>query len=138
MDISVHNLDEQFGITNENIIDLIKQTIKKIKLDIQSCHVIFVNDEKLRKMHKDYLNNSDYTDVITFNLGEDSIESEIYISIDRVKENAIIFKVSVKNEVYRNIIHGLLHLKGYTDKDVHDRSIMKHEEEKLLKQVQIL
>jgi probable rRNA maturation factor len=138
MEILVHNLDEQLGITNENITDLIKHTIKKIKLDIHSCQVIFVDDEKLRKMHEHYLNDPDYTDVITFNLGEDSAESEIYISIDRVKENANIFEVSIKNEVYRNIIHGLLHLKGYTDKKDYEKSIMKQKEEELLKQVQIL
>ena len=127
MEILVHNLDEQLGITNENITDLIKHTIKKIKLDIHSCQVIFVDDEKLRKMHEHYLNDPDYTDVITFNLG-----------IDRVKENANIFEVSIKNEVYRNIIHGLLHLKGYTDKKDYEKSIMKQKEEELLKQVQIL
>ena len=89
-------------------------------------------------MHEDYLNDPDYTDVMTFNLGDDAIEGEIYISADRIKENANIFEASIENEIFRNIIHGLLHLKGYTDKEVHEKSKMKQKEEELLRQLQVL
>jgi len=138
MEIYVHNLDYESGITKEDITDLIKKIIKKIGLDIQSCQIIFVDDEKLRTMHEDYLEDPDYTDVMTFNLGDDKIEGEIYISTDRVKENAKIFEVSIKNEIYRNIIHGLLHLQGYTDKEDVEKTKMKKRENELLNQLQNL
>ena len=136
MKISVHNLDKELSITERQISDLIKQTGKKLELDIQSVQVIFVDDEKLRTMHEQYLNDPDYTDVMTFNLSNDSIEGEIYISDDRVKENAKLFKVTIENEICRNIIHGLLHLAGYTDKGEPEKTIMKQKEEELLSLVQ--
>ena len=136
MEISVHNLDKELSITEEQLSDLIRQTSKKLELDIQSVQVIFVDDEKLRTMHEQYLNDPDYTDVMTFNLSNDSIEGEIYISDDRVKENAKLFKVTIENEICRNIIHGLLHLAGYTDKEEPEKSIMKQKEEELLSLVQ--
>lgn len=86
-------------------------------------------------MHETYLQDPAFTDVMTFNLGTDDIEGEIYISIDRVKENAELYAVSLKEEICRNIIHGLLHLKGYTDKTAVDRKPMKKLEDQLLKQV---
>ena len=136
MEISVHNLDKELSITERQISDLIKQTGKKLELDIQSVQVIFVDDEKLRTMHEQYLNDPDYTDVMTFNLSDDSIEGEIYISDDRVKENAKLFKVTIENEICRNIIHGLLHLAGYTDKEEPEKTIMKQKEDELLSLVQ--
>lgn len=132
MEISVHNLDKELSITEEQLSDLIRQTSKKLELDIQSVQVIFVDDEKLRTMHEQYLNDPDYTDVMTFNLSNDSIEGEIYISDDRVKENAKLFKVTIENEICRNIIHGLLHLAGYTDKEEPEKTIMKQKEDELL------
>ena len=136
MEISVHNLDKELSITEEQLSDLIRQTSKKLELDIQSVQVIFVDDEKLRTMHEQYLNDPDYTDVMTFNLSNDSIEGEIYISDDRVKENAKLFKVTIENEICRNIIHGLLHLAGYTDKEEPEKTIMKQKEDELLSLVQ--
>jgi len=74
----------------------------------------------------------------SFNLGDDKVEGEIYISFDRVKENAKIFKVSIKNEIFRIIIHGLLHLKGFDDKNKSERIKMKIKEEELLKESLLL
>ena len=138
MDISIHNLDKKLSIMHDEIVDLIRQTVYKLDLDARSIQIIFVDDETLRTMHEDYLNDPDYTDVMTFNLGDDQIEGEIYISVDRVKENAKIFEVSVEKEICRNIIHGILHLKGYTDKEDTEKTIMKQKEEELLNQMQNL
>jgi len=138
MELTVYNLDKKSGITNDNIIELLNIISNKLKLDMQSCQIIFVGDEKLRSMHQEYLNDPDYTDVMTFNLGGETIEAEIYISIERVEENARTFGVSVANEIFRNVIHGLLHLKGYTDKNESEKSLMKQKEEELLNQIQII
>jgi probable rRNA maturation factor len=132
MEIEIHNLDRNLGISSENIINIVKNVIRTLALDMSSCHVIFINDEILRGMHEKYLNDPDFTDVMTFNLGDDAVEGEIYISYDRVKENAVVFDVSIENEIIRNMIHGLLHLKGYKDKNESDRIIMKKKEDELV------
>jgi rRNA maturation RNase YbeY len=138
MEITVHNLDTQLNLTQKKIFNIVRQIVDKLDMDMQSIQVIFVDDDYLRNMHEDYLNDPDYTDVMTFNLGEDTIEGEIYISLDRVKENAKKFEVSIENEICRNIIHGILHLNGYTDKKTRAKSIMKQKEEELLNHIQII
>ena len=138
MEIFVHNLNQNLDITKQNIVELILLITKKLELDLNSCQIIFVDDDTLRTMHQDYLNDPDFTDVMTFNLGDDTIEGEIYISYDRVKENAKIFEVSTESEIYRNIIHGLLHLNGYNDKNEIDKTKMKKKEEALVNETLIL
>lgn len=78
---------------------------------------IFCNDEYLLGINQQYLNHSDLTDIITFNTSEnDLISGDIFISVERVKENAIIFQNSFSDEMLRIIFHGILHLLGYKDK----------------------
>jgi rRNA maturation RNase YbeY len=82
----------------------------------EEINIIFVNDDYLRRLHKDFLNDDSYTDVMSFNLNEDDqIEGEIYISVDRAKYHANEFNISFSSEIARLIIHGILHLKGYDD-----------------------
>jgi rRNA maturation RNase YbeY len=95
---------------------------------------IFCSDEYLLHMNKDYLQHDYYTDIITFNLtglGK-PIDGEIYISIDRVKENAAKLDVSIKEELHRVIFHGALHLCGYNDKKHEDKTKMTRAEDKCL------
>ena len=82
-----------------------------------SIQFIIVNDEFLFKLKKRYFNVDVYTDVMAFNLQEDgeNLEGEIYISLTRAKENALQFKEPFEKEIARLIIHGSLHLIGYTD-----------------------
>ena len=95
---------------------------------------IFCSDDFLYKLNIEYLNHDTLTDIITFDLSEDAdeISGEIYISIDRVKENAKKFKVSFYNELHRVMIHGILHLAGYHDKTQEEVSIMRGKEDKCL------
>lgn len=78
---------------------------------------IFTTDELLLNLNRQFLNHDTLTDILTFNLcgHNTTISSEIYISIERVKENASEFKVPFLNELYRVVIHGILHLCGYSD-----------------------
>lgn len=91
---------------------------------------IFVSDEELFKTNLQFLNHDTYTDIITFDLSddEDSIFGEIYISIDRVLDNAKRFEVSILDELLRVISHGLLHLIGYDDKTKAKKTIMTEQE----------
>ena len=79
---------------------------------------IFCSDKYLRSINKRYLRHDYFTDIVTFDLSRktEPVSGEIYISIDRVKDNAMLFGVSLKKELHRVIIHGVLHLCGYRDK----------------------
>lgn len=92
---------------------------------------VFCSDEYLLKINTQYLKHNYYTDVITFtiSLPGDAIESEIYISVDRIKENAKTYNVLYQNELLRVIIHGVLHLCGYNDQKPLSKQIMKKKED---------
>lgn len=103
--------------------------IKKISLNY-----IFCNDEYLLAMNQQFLNHDTLTDIITFDLSEKDNEllGEIYISVERVKENARKFKAIENRELHRVIFHGALHLCGFGDKKPSDKKIMTEQEDKCL------
>ena len=99
-----------------------------------SITIIFSNDYKLRKLKKEYFGEDVFTDTISFNLEEknDPIEGEVYISLERVFENARSFKEDFITECKRVIIHGCLHLLGYNDESPEDKIKMIQLEETYL------
>jgi rRNA maturation RNase YbeY len=102
---------------------------KSLDLSIICC-----SDDYLLTINKKFLNHAYYTDVITFDLSEKlSLRGEIYISIDRVRENAGLFGVSIAEELHRVIFHGFLHLLGFSDKSPKEQAIMRKQENALLK-----
>lgn len=107
-------------------------TEKKIPGDIS---FIFCSDEYLLNINVQYLDHDTYTDIITFdNSGKEGvIEGDIFISIDRIKENAAQFNTSERDELHRVIIHGILHLIGYTDKGRSHKSKMTEKENQYLR-----
>ncbi len=88
-------------------------------LKIQEINFIFCSDDYLLEINKNYLDHDTYTDIITFDNGEQNgkVLGDIFISVDRINENAAKFGVSERDELHRVMIHGVLHLLGYTDKD---------------------
>lgn len=100
---------------------------------IDELNYIFVTDEALLEMNVQYLEHDTLTDIITFDNsdeGEVEIQGDIFISYDRVKENATIFQVSFEKELFRVIAHGLLHLCGFKDKtDSESQQMRKKENE---------
>jgi rRNA maturation RNase YbeY len=100
-------------------------------------NVIFCSDEHLLGMNRTHLNHDYYTDIITFDFGEgDTVSGDLYISFDRVKDNANQNGTSLQNETYRVIIHGVMHLCGYKDKQKKDIVVMRQKEEKCLSENQ--
>ena len=99
---------------------------------ISSLSYIFCSDEYLLQMNKDYLNHDYYTDIITFPLEEDPISADIFVSIDRVADNAKNFDIPEERELYRVMFHGLLHLLGFDDKTEDDQQAMRAKEEECL------
>lgn len=101
-----------------------------------NVHYIFCTDEYLLEINKLSLNHDYYTDIITFDLsmpGQKEIDAEIYISIDRVRENAKSFSTAFSEELLRVIFHGVLHLCGYKDKTTADEATMRKRENHYIK-----
>ncbi|WP_373496581.1 rRNA maturation RNase YbeY [Aquiflexum sp.] len=99
---------------------------------ITDLNYIFCSDEYLYKINFDYLNHNTYTDIITFDNSEEKnfIEGDIFISIERIKENAEKTKNQTETEILRVMSHGLLHLMGYKDKSKEDKKQMSKLEDK--------
>jgi len=94
---------------------------------------IFCDDAYLADLNKKYLNHKTLTDIITFDYVEGNmINGDIFISIERVQENAIKYKTSFKNELLRVICHGVLHLIGFTDKNNSEKLVMRTKEQECL------
>ena len=94
---------------------------------------LFVDDEKILEVNREYLGHDYYTDVITFDYDEDdTVSGDIVISLDTVRSNAQLFGKTYEEELYRVIIHGILHLCGISDKGPGEREIMEAAENKAL------
>jgi rRNA maturation RNase YbeY len=123
------------SFTNRTLVkEVIKDLFKKEKKPLASLTYIFCSDEYLLEINRQYLNHNYYTDIITFDLSENNhqVTGEIYISLDRVKENAGEFKTTFKKELLRVIFHGALHLCGYKDKSDKEQTLMRKTEDKYL------
>ena len=94
---------------------------------------VFCNDEYLAEINLKYLGHDTYTDIVTFDYSDKgTLKGDVFISIDRVKENAKLFEVTFENELMRVMVHGVLHLVGYKDKTDEDREEMRiRENEKI-------
>ena len=130
--ISFFTEDISFILRNKTELrKWITAAIRKEGFKLSSLNYIFCSDEYLLAMNKQHLHHKTYTDIITFDLSQEKkvIEGEIYISIDRVKENAAIYKVPFSTELRRVMIHGVMHLCGYKDKSPADVKKMRAKEE---------
>ncbi len=111
----------------------LSSVIKKEGFRIGKIHFSFIGDEELLAINKQFLNHDTYTDIITFDYNErDIIHGEIFISIDRVIENANKNKVSFEKELHRVMVHGILHLCGYSDKTKKNKLEMTSKEDEML------
>lgn len=100
---------------------------------------IFCSDEYLLKINRQFLDHDYYTDIITFPIEEDPLEATIYVSVDRVADNAAQLGVSFSTELHRVMAHGILHLAGYADKtDAEEKLMRKKENEYLSKRPESL
>jgi len=106
-------------------------TIKSEGGEVETINFIFSSDSYVHKINVDYLNHDTYTDIITFEYNDSGLPilSDIYISLDRCRENAKVLNLSLTNEVHRIIIHGVLHLLGYKDKNIKDKDLMTSKED---------
>jgi probable rRNA maturation factor len=115
----------------KHFIELI---FKKERHSLDSINYIFCSDWVILEINKKYLNHDFYTDVITFDLSPNNkaISGEVYISIERIRDNAKQLGLSIKSELHRVLFHAALHLCGYNDKKKKDKEIMRKRENDLL------
>lgn len=133
--INFHFL-EPISFTQRTLVkEVIRDLFKKEKTKLEQLRYIFCSDEYLLQINKEHLNHNYYTDIITFDLSEtpNATIGEIYISVDRVRDNAQNYEVSFKHELLRVIFHGALHLCGYKDKSSKEEQLMRKAEDKYLK-----
>jgi probable rRNA maturation factor len=106
---------------------------KQHRKNIGELTYVFVSDAQLLVMNQEFLQHDTYTDIITFDYTEGTtVAGELYISIDRVRDNAKSFGVPVRDELHRVMAHGLLHLCGFKDKSPKEAAVMRKQEEKAL------
>ena len=120
----------EFKLPSPNKVKLwISLSAKKEKREVKEVNYIFCSDSFLYNLNKEYLNHQDLTDIITFDESDQkSISGEIYISIDRVAENANKFENDFQMELRRVMIHGVLHMCGFKDKSRVQKSVMRKKE----------
>ncbi|ELR70666.1 Metal-dependent hydrolase YbeY [Fulvivirga imtechensis AK7] len=125
----------EFDLANKRAIaSWVKQVIKAEKCRLKELNYIFCSDEYLYKMNVEHLDHNTFTDIITFDNSEaaEQIEGDIFISIDRVKDNASNLNLPFEEELHRVMIHGVLHLIGYGDKTENEKTQMRKKEEACL------
>ncbi len=136
--MAIHFFSEEIKFTLREKLNR-KRWLKKIATNagfkIKELNYVFCSDEYLYQMNRDYLKHDSYTDIITFDNSEKKgdIEGDIFVSIDRVRENAKKHTQEVETEMNRVLAHGLLHLMGYKDKTQEEVALMRLKEEESIK-----
>ena len=130
MGITYHNQDVPgFKYDKKRIKETLGELIQTEKKIPGKITIIFCSDEYLYQINCTYLKHEYFTDIITFDYSEKNILSgDVFISVDRVRENALTYQTTFDAELYRVIYHGILHLAGYNDKTVEDKKIMRERE----------
>ena len=128
------NYETEFLLEEENEYkDWLIKIIHSEAKETGDLNFIFTGDNYLLEVNQNYLNHDTYTDIITFDYSEHAtLSGDIFISVERVKDNAETFKVEFAEELLRVMSHGILHLAGYGDKEENETALMrKKEQEKI-------
>lgn len=120
----------KFSLNNESAVEAcINTLVKEESRKLGDITFVFCDDNYLHKINLEFLDHDTYTDVVTFDYSVgNELVSEIYISTERVEENAKKYRETFENEIRRVMIHGVLHLCGYKDKLTEDKKIMRDKE----------
>jgi rRNA maturation RNase YbeY len=112
----------------------IQQVIKLEEKKLDQLNYIFCSDQYLLHINKQYLNHNTFTDIITFDNSEDpeAIEADVFVSIDRVRDNALKLDNDFDEELHRVLVHGILHLSGHSDKSKRAKMLMRRKEDAYL------
>ncbi|AKD57983.1 rRNA maturation RNase YbeY [Spirosoma radiotolerans] len=137
--IRFFNEDVPYKLTQKRVISQwLKKQAEQEGYQVGDLNYIFCSDEHVLQVNRDYLQHDYYTDIITFDQSEeeDILEGDIFISVDRVADNASQLAVTAEQEMHRVLAHGMLHLCGYGDKTDGEEAQMRAKEDEWLKQLQ--
>ena len=133
MSVSFHRENVSLNADEKLIIKWLTNSVNSLDYSIGELSFVFCSDDYLRKLNIKYLNQNYFTDVITFDYSKEmSLIGDVFISTERVKENAKLFNVSFNEELFRVIIHGVLHLCGFKDKTKEEKAEMRSKENNFL------
>ena len=139
MAVSIYFQDVKrpYFVSSQRISSWLGALARQYGRSVEELNIVFMSDDELLKINQQFLQHDYYTDIITFDFSQENVVSgDLYISLDRVKDNANKNASSLQNETYRVIIHGVMHLCGYKDKKKNEILIMRQQEEKCLSQIQ--
>jgi rRNA maturation RNase YbeY len=132
LDINYEDVDD-LSLNDIDLTNWISKVCINENYNLGDISLIFCSDEYLLDMNRTHLDHDYYTDIITFDYTDNQIVSgDLFISIDRVRDNASDFNVSFEHELHRVIIHGVLHLCGYKDKSDDEEKLMRTKENNAL------
>ncbi len=131
------NYETDFKLTSQKDISIwIETTISEEGYKLEEINYVFCDDEYLHKLNVEFLNHDTLTDIISFDYSIGKIiQGDIYISVERVEDNAKDFGALFEDELHRVIIHGVLHYCGYKDKTEDDAKVMREKENHYLQQL---
>ena len=140
MPIKFFNEDTKFQLKERTRLkNWIDKVIQDEGLILGDINYIYTSDDYLLKINKEYLSHDYYTDIVTFNYCEEpTINGDIFISIDTIKNNSTRFDVSFVEELHRVMIHGILHLMGYDDQNYEEKAAMRQKENYYLERLKNL
>lgn len=129
-----YNYETEFNLDNETLLtNWINKVVESHNCAIQEVNYIFVDDEYQHKLNVEFLNHDTLTDIISFDYSVgNNLQGDIYISVERVADNAKDFKVSFTEEMHRVLIHGILHYCGFKDKSDEEAKLMRSMENEAL------
>ncbi|MEJ8757543.1 rRNA maturation RNase YbeY [Pontibacter sp. H259] len=133
--IEFHSEDVDFSLSNqEQVSDWIASIIEQHDYELAGLTYIFCSDDYLHQINVEYLDHDTLTDIITFDNADEEgiVESDIFVSIDRVKDNAQTLGIPFEDELHRVLIHGVLHLLGFKDKTNEQEALMRKQEDSCL------
>ena len=140
MSVQFFSEDISFALEQRDLIaSWLIEVASSHQFKVDTLNYIFCSDQYLLEINNEYLNHDYFTDIITFDNSESSthLEGDIFISIDRVQDNASSLQIDFPQELHRVIIHGLLHLLGYQDKTDSEKKLMREKEEACLSLLKI-
>lgn len=132
--VELHYIEVEIpGLTPEFFVSWFTKVCGQERKELGDLNVIFCSDEYLLELNRTHLKHDYYTDIITFDYCDaDVVSGDLFISVDRVKENATSLSISFMDELHRVCVHGLLHLCGYGDKSDEEEILMRAKEDEML------
>jgi len=133
--IEFYSEDVEFSLSNpEQVSDWIASIIEQHEFELAGLTYIFCSDDYLHQINVEYLDHDTLTDIITFDNADEEgvIEGDIFVSIDRVRDNAQTLGIPFEDELHRVLIHGVLHLLGFKDKTDEQEALMRKQEDSCL------